>query len=111
MVEDTARIRSALIDRTDASCGLDNGRIVVTQINGGSPAYQYSFDNGKTFQANPDFNGLPQGMYQIKIKDRNGCTFDQTINIVTTSGVELDLIPEIQLQAGTQQTLNLIIKK
>ena len=110
VVEDTARIRSALIDRTDASCGLDNGRIVVTQINGGSPAYQYSFDNGKTFQANPDFNGLPQGIYMIKIKDRNGCTFDQTINIVTTSGVELDLIPEIQLQAGTQQTLNLIIK-
>ncbi|MBK6571569.1 MAG: hypothetical protein IPG21_03700 [Saprospiraceae bacterium] len=31
VVESTVRIRSALIDRTDASCGLDNGTIVVTR--------------------------------------------------------------------------------
>ncbi|MEN9743137.1 MAG: hypothetical protein RLZZ65_942 [Bacteroidota bacterium] len=61
---------------TTTTCGLDNGIINLT-VEGGTPAYQYSLTNGSTFSANPIFNNLTPGVYQVYVQDVNGC-FDQT---------------------------------
>ena len=52
-------------------CFGDNGTITVLAA-GGTPGYQYSFDNGVTFQVGAS-KSLPFGSYRVKVKDANGC--------------------------------------
>src|SRR6185436_11327911 len=59
---------------TPATCfaGTD-GTITVTPSGGSGAGYQYSSDNGVTFQAANLFNGLAAATYQVVVKDGNGC--------------------------------------
>ena len=52
---------------TDASCGLPDGQISATGVNGTGP-YQYSID-GIHFQSTNTFTGLASGRYTIMVKD------------------------------------------
>jgi gliding motility-associated-like protein len=52
-------------------CFGDNGTITVL-ASGGTPGYQYSFDNGVTYQVGAS-KSLPFGSYRVKVKDANGC--------------------------------------
>src|SRR5690349_15959756 len=56
-----------------ASCnGASDGSIVVT-ASGGTGTYQYSKDNGASYQSGNTFNGLTAGPYQVVVKDANNC--------------------------------------
>jgi len=58
----------------DLSCSnAADGQITVT-ASGGTTPYQYSKDNGATYQSSNVFSGLSAGIYQIVVKDANGCT-------------------------------------
>jgi hypothetical protein len=50
-----------------------DGTITVT-ASGGTGPYQYSINNGSTWQANPLFTGLAPGPYKIRVKDGKQCT-------------------------------------
>ena len=76
-------IDTILIDQPDAltisdslinvSCkGEDSGEIHI-QIDGGTPNYLFSLDNGNSFQAQNYFDDLLSGSYTILIKDANDC--------------------------------------
>jgi gliding motility-associated-like protein len=57
----------------NATCNpAPNGQITVTAA-GGTSAYNYSIDNGVTFQLGNSFT-VGQGSYTILVKDANGCT-------------------------------------
>ena len=58
---------------TNASCGFDNGKINIL-LTGGTAAFQYSLNNGLTFQNNATFNNLPPNNYSVLVKDANNCT-------------------------------------
>lgn len=72
---------------TPASCGLDNGSITIT-ASGGTPAYQYSIDNGGSWQGSAFFSLLPAGTYYARVKDAN-CESLATSATVTLSGTTL----------------------
>lgn len=72
---------------TPASCGLDNGSITIT-ASGGTPAYQYSIDNGLSWQGPAFFSLLPAGTYYARVKDAN-CESLATTATVTLSGTTL----------------------
>lgn len=57
------------------------GKILVTPT-GGTPAYQYSFDNGATFASSPSNNFIAAGTYNIVLRDSKGCEAvgTQTVN-------------------------------
>ncbi len=57
--------------------GLSNGSINIT-VNGGTPAYGYSWNNGATTQ---DINGLAAGTYTVTITDANSCTTSSSYTI------------------------------
>ncbi len=57
------------IDPTD--CGVANGKIEISASGPDGP-YEYSLDNGQTWQSDPFFSGLTSGTYQVFIKDENG---------------------------------------
>jgi len=109
IVEDTGRIRNVEIQKTDIGCGGINGFILIGQVTGGSPGFEYSIDNGLSYVTQNVFNNLPKGIYSVKVKDRNGCEFSIQTQIDSVGGVQIDLIPEIILQEGENATLNLQI--
>lgn len=61
---------SAVVNAT--GCTTDNGQVTLTPA-GGAPPYQYSIDDGATFQTSNVFGNLAPGSYSILIEDGNGC--------------------------------------
>lgn len=58
---------------SNISCfGENDGSIVIEGL-GGTQPYNYSIDNGNTFQTNEEFNGLFPDDYELLIEDDNGC--------------------------------------
>jgi large repetitive protein len=63
--------------KTDAKCNGGTGSITLGGgggVGGGIPSnYQYSKDNGATYQTTNVFTGLLAGTYQMRVKDQNNC--------------------------------------
>jgi len=66
---------------TDANCNGDANGSIIVNANGGTGALQFSIDNGATWQAGNNFNGLPAGMYSIVVQDVNGCQANTSATI------------------------------
>lgn len=64
------------------SCyGYSDGEITATAT-GGWGSYQYSIDNGITWQVSNLFAGLPAGPYTILVKDFEGCIVMSSVTMV-----------------------------
>lgn len=59
--------------KSDASCNISNGSVILARSGGGVAAFQYSVDNGVTYQGSNVFNNLPAAAYTAKVKDSKGC--------------------------------------
>ncbi len=68
--------------QTNATCGNNSGTVTIT-ASGGVIPYQYSLNNGSTYQNNNFFTGILPGTYTIKVKDANGCINAQNITILS----------------------------
>ncbi|MBK8967938.1 MAG: T9SS type A sorting domain-containing protein [Lewinellaceae bacterium] len=58
---------------TNTCSGASNGQIAVTGVTGGTGPYMYSKDNGVNYQSGATFTGLAAGMYDVVVKDADGC--------------------------------------
>jgi gliding motility-associated-like protein len=69
---------------TDILCnGYETGSINIV-VDGTASDYEYSVDNGTSFSNNEgNFNNLPAGTYQVRIKDLNNCEYIGSILTVT----------------------------
>ncbi len=67
---------------TPSNCGVSDGTITITASNGIAP-YQYSIDNGVTFQAGNTFSNLAANNYTVVVTDAVGCQV--TANYVVTN--------------------------
>ncbi|MBK7855796.1 MAG: SprB repeat-containing protein [Bacteroidetes bacterium] len=65
---------------TGSTCSASNGSIVIN-ANGGTAPYQYSNNNGATFQAANSFNNIASGAYQLVVRDANGCMVNVNANV------------------------------
>lgn len=79
---------------TPGTCnGAANGSITV-RASGGNGVYQYSTNGGTTFQNGNVFN-LPSGMYNIVVRDGNGCKTTPVVAFVDfVNSVELSTTPD-----------------
>ncbi|MEO6830850.1 MAG: gliding motility-associated C-terminal domain-containing protein [Chitinophagaceae bacterium] len=59
--------------------GDSNATITIVGIGGTTP-YRYAL-NGGAFGSNPNFSGLPTGLYVLHLIDTNSCTRDSVITI------------------------------
>jgi len=71
------------------TCGLNNG-VIDFDIDGGTPTYQYSIDNGVTFSAAINFINLAPGVYPIYVEDQNGCFNTESIEIFPSTNPNID---------------------
>ena len=68
--------------KTDATCnGTCDGTITVS-ASGGTPPYQYSSDNGTSFQNSNILTGLCAGTIDVVVKDANGCFANTNLPIL-----------------------------
>lgn len=68
------------VAKTDVRCnGSNNGSIKTTVIAGSAP-YLYSL-NGYQFHPTDTFNNLSSGVYNVTVKDKNGCMAIASITI------------------------------
>lgn len=58
---------------TDPSCFYNCDGTMLLQTNGGTGAFEYSIDNGLTYQGNNQFLNLCDSSYDLKVKDSNLC--------------------------------------
>ncbi|HEY0609804.1 MAG TPA: SprB repeat-containing protein, partial [Chitinophaga sp.] len=67
--------------QNDVSCyGACNGRITI-QAQGGIAPYKYSNNQGLTWQQKPDFSGISAGVYQVVVRDSNGCMIRKPVKL------------------------------
>ncbi|TPE42586.1 T9SS type B sorting domain-containing protein [Pontibacter mangrovi] len=68
-----------------STCGGENGRISVVSVEGGVAPYTYSI-NGGSFQSSASFVSLLAGTYSITVKDANGCTYTDEVELTNIEG-------------------------
>lgn len=74
---------------TTTTCGTSNGEITLAGA-GGTPAYEFSFDGGATFGAATSLTGIPAGAYDCVIRDANGCTYTEIVNVSNSPAQTID---------------------
>ncbi|MFN5223963.1 MAG: beta strand repeat-containing protein, partial [Bacteroidota bacterium] len=73
------------VSNTSTTCGSSNG-VVNLNPSGGTAPYQYSNNNGSTYQSSNVFTNLIAGGYPISIIDANGCVLSQNIVLIDSPG-------------------------
>lgn len=64
--------------------GFNNGSITIN-ASGGTLPYQYSFNNGSTYQSQNTINNLAPGLYNVIVNDAHNCyTLPQQVTLTTT---------------------------
>ncbi len=81
-------------------CVTGVGSIVFTQTTGGTPPYRYSTDGGASFSAEPVFENLAPGVYDLVVKDEENCKLTGTAVLADPPVVTIDLEPAVTLYLG-----------
>jgi gliding motility-associated-like protein len=79
------------------TCSNQNAVIIITSISGGTPNYQYNFNN-QGFTNDSIISNLSEGNYTLTISDAGSCTITEVISITNTSGptaINFNVIDEI----------------
>lgn len=83
-------------------------RVAINNITGGNPPYEFSPD-GAFFNPIPNlpfsFDGLAPGVYMIHVRDAGGCEVQQEVEIESSTALQLELGPDIELQLGDSLVL------
>jgi len=71
-----------------AICNQNNGSALIelTEIVGATLPYQFSIDNGNTYQSDNFFDGLTVGEYELILKDANDCLYNTNFTIIDNEG-------------------------
>ncbi|MAU71152.1 MAG: hypothetical protein CML04_03565 [Pseudozobellia sp.] len=77
-INDNGTMTIDSITETEPSCSGDADGEITINITGGVAPFQYSIDNGATYQGTPTFVNLNAGSYAIRVLDSSGCEQTQT---------------------------------
>ncbi len=69
---------------TNASCNGGNDGVITVTATGGNSTYEYSIDNGTTWQTSNVFNVAP-ATYTVMVRDNLGCNTNFTTTVGLTS--------------------------
>ncbi len=73
---------------TPGTCNGNDGTIIVTPA-GGTPGYQYSVNNGTSYQTSPNFVVSGGNYPDIKVKDSKGCIANTAVNVTLIDNMVL----------------------
>jgi gliding motility-associated-like protein len=103
---------ATVTNTVNVSCfGGSNGSFTVTPVGGTGPLYTYTLTGPSPTQTNGTgfFSGLPQGTYNITVKDQVGCVTTTSVTITQPAVLTLTATPVAALCNGTATgTVNLV---
>lgn len=70
---------------TPTTCNGSCDGLISVNASGGTMPYQYSSDNGITFQVSSSLSGLCAGAYNVVVRDSNNCIVGSTQTIIEPS--------------------------
>lgn len=70
------------ITQVNVLCGGTSTGQITVFVTGGTPPYDYSINNGTTYQSANTFTGLPAGTYNVVVRDANQCVANYAANPV-----------------------------
>ncbi len=93
---------------TNVNCnGGDDGAIDIT-VSGGTPPYNYSWDNG--LGAIEDPTGITSGTYTVMVTDANGCMLSQTFPITEPTALVLNSsVTDVSCNGGNDGAIDIDI--
>lgn len=87
-------------------CENPFGKVLVKKVSGGVPPYEYSNDDGATFQSTALFDNLYPGTYFLVVQDANKCILESKIEIPDLEPIEITLEPEYVVEFGDEMILD-----
>lgn len=84
----TSPVPDPVFNQVDPTiCLVADGQITITSPVGPANQYQYSIDDGATFQASNDFQGLAAGVYTVVVKNvMTGCLSSRKGTVLNCTG-------------------------
>jgi gliding motility-associated-like protein len=101
MVMNTSGPSSIMAQTVAASCKLADGSIVIQGVENGSLPFQYSMNSG-TYSASTVFSGLVPGKYFIQAKDRYGCSYGDSVEVVASQPPQGAQVEALASHCGQQ---------
>ncbi len=86
---DSLFIVNLIVENT--TCGNENGTISFDGT-GGTPGYQYSIDSGLSYMSSSQFEQNNPGIYELVILDSEGCTNQESVEILPSTNPQIDTV-------------------
>lgn len=97
------------IETKNLGCeGIPNGEINI-EVVGRTVNYQYSIDNGESFQSSNVFTDLGEGLYHIVIQGNRNCKANDLISIEEPDEYQISIVDTIEIALGEEVMLEPII--
>jgi hypothetical protein len=100
VVEDPNILTAVSPRTTEPKCFGEWGAVEVIATAGGTPPYQYSLNNGQSFQSSAFFNLLDAGQYELLVVDAKGCEATAAFSIPQLQQNAVSLTPPDYRYAG-----------
>ena len=107
--KDTSTLTLAGLAKDLRCFNIPEGEITTTVLRGGSPEFEFSIDNGVTWQANNRFRNLDVGTYNLTVRDIKGCEHDTIVVINEPPPVLVDAIEDQIVDLGETADIQGII--
>jgi gliding motility-associated-like protein len=72
-IQQPTQLQVTSVTQVNVLCGGDSTGQLTIFASGGTSPYQFSADNGGTYQTSNIITGLPAGSYTVVVRDNNGC--------------------------------------
>jgi len=73
---------------TPLVCSNDSNAVIVANVQGGVPVYNYQWNTGSTA---PQLTGLGFGNYLLLIRDSNGCTLTDSVQVLLPDSLAVEI--------------------
>ena len=96
LIVDHGQLAIDSVTETQPSCSGDSDGALTINISGGVGPFQYSINDGTTYQDTPNFVNLAAGNYEIRVLDASGCdiqlpyTLSEPFPLSASTGVSRD---------------------
>jgi len=87
-IVDAGDILITQVGSSSSHCMQNNGSINITATSGSGNDFEYSINNGITWQSDNFFANLSPGNYTIRVKDQSGCEMVYENNPVVIENIE-----------------------
>ena len=98
-----------VVELVQPLCFGDVGTISFSSVQGGTPPYLYTIDEGASLQLEPSFFGVQAGLYTAQVEDSNGCLYEETVELFQPDSLVV-IFTESELEINYGDSIRLLVQ-